>query len=74
MALRGVAHRLGGTHRVRDQDKTNTIYDDWNYTQLKAECIARSVYVKDMKKVAGACPRKIRSREEKGGAQRRYRA
>lgn len=36
---------------MRDEDKTNTIFDEWDYKQLKAECVERKIYVKDMKKV-----------------------
>ena len=50
-APQAAAHRRGGTHRVKDEHKTNTIYDEWDYKQLKAECIDREVYIKDMKKV-----------------------
>jgi len=45
-------HKRGGTHRVKDADRTGTIYDEWNYAQLKADCIERKLYIKDMKKVA----------------------
>ncbi|KAF2027022.1 hypothetical protein EK21DRAFT_115265 [Setomelanomma holmii] len=51
MAPQAAAHRRGGTHRVKDKDKTNTKFDEWDYKQLKAECIERKIYVKDMKKV-----------------------
>lgn len=54
MTPQPAVHRRGGTHRVKDEDKTHTIYDDWDYKQLKHECIDRGVYVKDMKKVAMA--------------------
>ena len=53
-APQAAVHRRGGTHRVKDDDKTNTIYDDWDYKQLKGECVDRKVYIKDMKKVAMA--------------------
>lgn len=42
--------RRGGTHRVKSEDKTNSKYDEWNYTELVLECKAREVYIKDMKK------------------------
>lgn len=51
MAPRAAPHKRGGTHRVQDQDRTNTVYDDWDYKQLKNGCIERGIYVKDMKKV-----------------------
>lgn len=50
-APQAAAHRRGGTHRVKDEHKTNTIYDEWDYKQLKAESIERGVYIKDMKKL-----------------------
>jgi hypothetical protein len=51
MAPQAAPHKRGGTHRVKDQDRTNTVYDDWDYKQLKNGCIERGIYVKDMKKV-----------------------
>ena len=54
MAPQAAVHRRGGTHRVKDEHKTNTIFDEWDYKQLKTECIERGVYIKDMKKVAMA--------------------
>jgi hypothetical protein len=51
MTSQASTHRRGGTHRVKNEHKTNTIFDEYNYKQLKAECIVRGVYVKDMKKV-----------------------
>jgi hypothetical protein len=65
MAPQAVAHRRGGTHRVKDEDKTNTIFDEYDYKQLKAECIERGVYVKDMKKVAMARALAKNEREKK---------
>lgn len=50
MAGQSAPHKRGGTHRVKDEDKTNTKFDDYKYAQLKGECIARKIYVKDMKK------------------------
>ncbi|KAF2818779.1 hypothetical protein CC86DRAFT_432851 [Ophiobolus disseminans] len=50
-APQAAPHRRGGTHRVKPEHKTNTVYDEWDYKQLKTECIERSVYIKDMKKV-----------------------
>jgi hypothetical protein len=54
MAPQAAGHRRGGTHRVKDTDKTNTKFDGYNYQELRNECIARGVYIKDMKKVAMA--------------------
>jgi hypothetical protein len=51
MAPQSAPHRRGGTHRVRDENKTNTKYDDYDYKLLKSTCIERGIYVKDMKKV-----------------------
>ncbi|KAH5462257.1 hypothetical protein HBI30_012800 [Parastagonospora nodorum] len=51
MAPQAAPHKRGGTHRVKDRDRTNTVYDDWDYKQLKNGCIERGIYVKDMKKV-----------------------
>jgi hypothetical protein len=51
MAPQAAPHRRGGTHRVKDEHRTNTIYDDYNYKLLKSTCIERGIYVKDMKKV-----------------------
>jgi hypothetical protein len=49
-APQAAVHKRGGTHRVKDGDRTGTKYDDWDYAQLKPECIDRKIYVKDMKK------------------------
>ncbi|KAF1914081.1 hypothetical protein BDU57DRAFT_333157 [Ampelomyces quisqualis] len=65
MAPQAAPHRRGGTHRVKDADKTNTIFDDYDYKLLKAECIARGVYVKDMKKVEMAKTLAKNEREKK---------
>ncbi|KAH7078646.1 hypothetical protein BKA63DRAFT_591302 [Paraphoma chrysanthemicola] len=65
MAPQAAAHKRGGTHRVREQDKTNTIFDEWDYKQLKAECIERKIYVKDMKKVEMAKALAANEREKK---------
>ncbi|KAL5114978.1 hypothetical protein ACEQ8H_007151 [Pleosporales sp. CAS-2024a] len=51
MSPQAAPHKRGGTHRVKDGDKTNTVYDEWNYMQLKSGCIERKLYVKDMRKV-----------------------
>ncbi|KAL6712373.1 hypothetical protein ACN47E_000250 [Coniothyrium glycines] len=50
MAPQAVAHKRGGTHRVRDEDATGSIYDTFNYKELVNACRDRSIYVKDMKK------------------------
>ncbi|KAF1940478.1 hypothetical protein EJ02DRAFT_494726 [Clathrospora elynae] len=50
MAPQSVAHRRGGTHKVRDQDKTDSIYDTYNYKQLLDTAKERGIYRKDMKK------------------------
>ncbi|OAL52659.1 hypothetical protein IQ07DRAFT_505292, partial [Pyrenochaeta sp. DS3sAY3a] len=44
-------HRRGGTHRVRDEDRTYTAYDGFNHKQLVAVTKERRIYRKDMKKV-----------------------
>ena len=49
-APQAAAHRRGGTHRVRDEDKTNSIYDDFTRQELKEEAKRRHIYCKDMKK------------------------
>lgn len=51
MAPQAAPHRRGGTHRVKDADRTNTVYDDYDYKLLKNTCVERGIYVKDMKKV-----------------------
>jgi hypothetical protein len=50
MAPQAAPHRRGGTHRVKDEHRTNTIYDDWSYKQLKSGAEGRGVYIKDSKK------------------------
>jgi hypothetical protein len=50
MASLSAAHKRGGTHRVKDEHRTNTIFDEWDYKQLKNECIARKIWIKDSKK------------------------
>ncbi|KAH8726908.1 hypothetical protein GQ44DRAFT_770836 [Phaeosphaeriaceae sp. PMI808] len=44
-------YKRGCTHRVKDEDRTGTIFDEWDYNQLRAECVERGIYMKDMKKV-----------------------
>jgi hypothetical protein len=46
------SHRRGGTHRVKDEDRTWTHWDDKNYEELKHSAKERpGLYRKDMKKV-----------------------
>jgi len=47
----GSSHRRGGTHKVRDENKTDSIYDNLNYKELVETAKERSLYRKDMKKV-----------------------
>jgi hypothetical protein len=68
-ASQGFAHRRGGTHRVRDADRTSSIYDDYNYKELLDAAKERDVYRKDMKKVEMAWALK-RNDEEKKRAER----
>ncbi|CAO2657231.1 Nn.00g033570.m01.CDS01 [Neocucurbitaria sp. VM-36] len=51
MAPQAVAHRRGGTHRVRDGDRTDSVYDSYNYKELVDATKERNLYRKDMKKV-----------------------
>lgn len=50
-APQAAAHRRGGTHKVRDEDKTNSIYDTYNYRELVDAAKERGIYRKDMKKM-----------------------
>lgn len=68
-APQAVAHRRGGTHRVCGSDKTNSIYDGYNYKELLDTAKERGVYRKDMKKVEMALSLK-RDDEEKRRAVR----
>ncbi|EUC41369.1 hypothetical protein COCMIDRAFT_106355, partial [Bipolaris oryzae ATCC 44560] len=63
------AHRRGGTHKVRDSDRTNSVYDAYNYKELLDAAKERGVYRKDMKKVEMAWALK-RSDEDKKCAER----
>ncbi|KAI4630085.1 uncharacterized protein J4E87_003276, partial [Alternaria ethzedia] len=47
----GSSHRRGGTHKVRDENKTDSVYDNLNYKELVETAKERSIYRKDMKKV-----------------------
>ncbi|KAF1841540.1 uncharacterized protein K460DRAFT_169033 [Cucurbitaria berberidis CBS 394.84] len=51
MAPQAVAHKRGGTHRVKDSDRTDSIYDNYNYKELLDATKERALYRKDMKKV-----------------------
>ncbi|KAH7402813.1 hypothetical protein BKA66DRAFT_404902 [Pyrenochaeta sp. MPI-SDFR-AT-0127] len=51
MAPQAAAHRRGGTHRVRDVDRTDSVYDNYNYRELLNATKERGLYRKDMKKV-----------------------
>jgi hypothetical protein len=50
MAPRSAAHKRGGTHSVKDEHKTNTVYDEWNLLQLRSECGVRGIPWKDVRK------------------------
>ncbi len=50
VAPKQITHRKGGPHRVREEDKTNSEYDQYTYTHLLDETRERGVYRKDMKK------------------------
>ncbi|KAF2132001.1 hypothetical protein P153DRAFT_182793 [Dothidotthia symphoricarpi CBS 119687] len=50
MTAQSGVRRRGGTHKVKDGDKTDSKYDEWNHTELVRECKARELYIKDMKK------------------------
>ncbi|KAI4653409.1 hypothetical protein J4E93_001175 [Alternaria ventricosa] len=47
----GSSHRRGGTHKVHDENKTDSVYDNLNYKELVETAKERSIYRKDMKKV-----------------------
>lgn len=51
MARQATAHRRGGTHKVRDEDRTDSVYDTYNYKELLDATKERRLYRKDMKKV-----------------------
>jgi hypothetical protein len=51
MAPQAVAHRRGGAHNVRYQDRTDSIYDTYNCKELLDTAKERGIYRKDMKKV-----------------------
>ncbi|EMD65969.1 hypothetical protein COCSADRAFT_180600 [Bipolaris sorokiniana ND90Pr] len=68
-ALQAATHRRGGTHKVRDSDRTNSVYDAYNYKELLDAAKERGVYRKDMKKVEMAWALK-RNDEDKKRAER----
>ena len=49
-APQAAAHRRGGTHRVRDEDRTYSIYDEYTHQDLKEEVKRRNIWYKDMSK------------------------
>lgn len=65
MGGQSAPHKRGGTHRVKDEDKTHSKFDEYKYQQLKDECIARKIYVKDMKKSEMARALVVNDREAK---------
>ena len=65
MAPQAVAHRRGGTHRVRDKDRTDSVYDNYNYKELLDTAKDRGIYRKDMKKVEMAWALKNNDDERK---------
>ncbi|EMD89532.1 hypothetical protein COCC4DRAFT_89131, partial [Bipolaris maydis ATCC 48331] len=69
-APQAAAHRRGGTHRVRDSDRTDSVYDAYNYKELLDAAKERGVYRKDMKKVEMAWALK-RNDEDKKLAERK---
>ncbi|CAA9965176.1 Peptide hydrolase [Pyrenophora teres f. maculata] len=58
----------GGTHKVKDEDRTDSIYDTYNYKELLDTAKERGIYRKDMKKGEMAWALK-RNDEEKKRAQ-----
>jgi hypothetical protein len=65
MAPQAVAHRRGGTHKVRDQDRTDSIYDTYNYKELLDTAKERGIYRRDMKKVEMAFALKHNDEEKR---------
>jgi len=65
MAPQAIAHRRGGTHKVRDEDRTDSIYDTYNYKELLDTTKERGIYRKDMKKVEMAWALKRNDEEKK---------
>ncbi|KAL1796222.1 hypothetical protein ACET3X_004762 [Alternaria dauci] len=65
MARQAAAHRRGGTHKVRDENKTNSEYDNYNYKELVDQAKERGIYRKDMKKAEMALALKHNDEERK---------
>ncbi|RYO44847.1 hypothetical protein AA0116_g13539 [Alternaria tenuissima] len=62
-------HRRGGTHKVRDEHKTDSKYDNYNYKELVDQAKERGIYRKDMKKVEMAWALKHDGEEERRAEQ-----
>ncbi|CAN9264789.1 unnamed protein product [Alternaria alternata] len=62
-------HRRGGTHKVRDEHKTDSKYDNYNYKELVDQAKERGIYRKDMKKVEMAWALKHDDEEERRAEQ-----
>ncbi|CAN9339564.1 unnamed protein product [Alternaria alternata] len=62
-------HRRGGTHKVRDEHKTDSKYDKYNYKELVDQAKERGIYRKDMKKVEMAWALKHDDEEERRAEQ-----
>jgi hypothetical protein len=65
MTRQVAAHRRGGTHKVRDEHRTDSIYDTYNYKELLDEAKERGIYRKDMRKVEMAWALKHNDEEKK---------
>jgi len=50
MAPQAAPHRRGGKHRVKDNDLTHSIYDEFSYADVLDLAKERGIYRKDMKK------------------------
>ncbi|KAF2691760.1 hypothetical protein K458DRAFT_325364, partial [Lentithecium fluviatile CBS 122367] len=63
MAPQAAPHRRGGTHRVKEGDRTGTHWDDKNYQELMITAKDRGVWRKDMpkKEMAKALAQKDRA-------------
>ena len=62
-------HRRGGTHKVRDEHKTDSKYDNYKYKELVDQAKERGIYRKDMKKVEMAWALKHDDEEERRAEQ-----
>jgi hypothetical protein len=62
-------HRRGGTHKVREEHKTDSKYDNYNYKELVDQAKERGIYRKDMKKVEMAWALKHDDEEERRAEQ-----